>query len=90
MRMKYTAREQSAIYDVAAPKRPANVTVNADLLRRARELSVNLSQILEEALVDVVRQRAAEQWLAEHREAIDAYNRHVERNGAFGDRNRAF
>ena len=90
MRMKYTVREQSAIYDMAAPKRAANVTVNADLLRRARELEINLSQVLETALVDAVRARAAERWLSEHREAIEAYNRHVEHNGCFGDRLRTF
>lgn len=88
--MKYTAREQSAVYDLNAPKRAANVTINADLLRRARELEVNLSQTFEDALVEVVRERARARWLAQNRDAIDAYNRHVERHGAFGDRLRGF
>lgn len=38
--MKPAVRERSALYDVSAPKRAANVTVNADLLRRAHELDV--------------------------------------------------
>lgn len=88
--MKYTAREQSAVYDPNAPKRAANVTINADLLRRARELEVNLSQTFENALVEVVRERARARWLAQNRGAIDAYNRDVERHGAFGDRLRGF
>ena len=88
--MKYTVREQSAVYDVSAPKRPANVTVNADLLQRARALDINLSQTLESALVEAVAQKARERWLAENREAIDAYNRDVEKNGCFGDRFRSF
>ena len=87
--MKYTAREQSVVYDLGAPKRAANVTVNADLLRRARELNVNLSQVLETALVDVVRLKARASWQAENREAIEAYNRHVESHGCFGDGLRA-
>jgi antitoxin CcdA len=90
MRMKYTVREQSAVYDVGAPRRAANVTVNADLLRRARELDVNLSQTLETALIEAVRARARERWLAENREAIEAYNRHVDRHGTFGDKLRGF
>ena len=88
--MKRTVREQSAVYDVDAPKRAANVTVNADLLRRARELDVNLSRTLEQALIGVVRQRTRERWLAENREAIEAYNRQVESRGVFGDTLRGF
>lgn len=90
MRMTHTAREKSTVYDIGAPKRAANVTVNADLLRRARDLDLNLSQILEHALVEAVRKGARERWLDENRDAIDAYNRHVEQQGCFGDRLRAF
>jgi len=90
MRMKYTVREQAAVYDVSAPKRAANVTINSDLLRRARELGVNLSQTFEDVLVEVVRERARERWLEENRDAIDAYNRNVERHGTFGDKLRGF
>lgn len=90
MRMKHVVRERSVLYDVSAPKRPTNVTVNADLLRRARELDVNLSQTLESALVAEVKRCARERWLAENRAAIDAYNEDVERHGCFGDALRAF
>ncbi|HWS74870.1 MAG TPA: type II toxin-antitoxin system CcdA family antitoxin [Quisquiliibacterium sp.] len=88
--MEYTAREQAVIYDVTAPKRPANVTVNADLLRRARELGLNLSAILESALVQAVSTSAQARWRAENREAIASYNRLVERDGSFGDDLRSF
>ncbi|RPH62525.1 MAG: acetoacetyl-CoA synthase [Burkholderiales bacterium] len=90
MRMKHVIRERSALYDVSAPKRATNVTVNADLLRRARELDVNLSQTLESALVVEVSDRARQRWLAENRHAIEAYNRDVERNGCFADSLRSF
>ncbi|MDT3679981.1 MAG: type II toxin-antitoxin system CcdA family antitoxin [Burkholderiaceae bacterium] len=88
--MKHVVRERSVLYDVSAPKRATNVTVNADLLRRAREFDVNLSQTLEFALVAEVKRCARERWLAENRAAIDAYNEDVERNGCFGDPLRAF
>ena len=90
MRMKHVVRELSALYDVSAPKRATNVTVNADLLRRARELGINLSQTLESALVVEVSGRARQRWLVENRDAIDAYNRDVERNGCFADALRGF
>ena len=90
MRMPIDALKGSAVYDHAAPKRPTNVTVNADLLRRARELEVNLSQTLERALVQEVSERAGKRWLAENREAIDSYNRDIERNGCFADSLRNF
>ncbi len=90
MRMKYSIREQSVLYDVAAPRRATNVTVNTDLLRRARDLGVNLSQTLEQALVDVVRERARARWLEENRSAIDAYNSGVAQRGSFGDGLRGF
>lgn len=88
--MENTAREHSVIYDVTAPKRSANLTVNADLLRRARDLGLNVSAILEAALVEAVRAGAQERWRVENREAIAAYNRVVERDGCFGDGLRTF
>jgi antitoxin CcdA len=88
--MKHVVRERSVLYDVSAPRRPTNVTVNSDLLRRAREFDVNLSQTLEEALIAEVVRRAGERWLAENRDAIDAYNQDIERYGCFADSLRAF
>jgi antitoxin CcdA len=41
-------------------------------------------------LVDVVKQRQRERWLAENRDAIAAYNDHVEKHGAFSDGVRTF
>jgi antitoxin CcdA len=90
MRMAATAREHTIAYDRGAPKRAANVTVNGDLLRRARELEVNLSQTLENALIREVTQRERERWLSENRLAIEAYNREVESNGCFADLQRSF
>jgi antitoxin CcdA len=77
-------------YDHQAPKRPANLSINADLLAKARVLKINLSATLEQALVEVLRQRQREQWLAENQAAIDAYNQQVETEGVFSDGLRAF
>ena len=77
-------------YDTKASKKATNLSVNADLLNRARELDINLSATLEQALVEVLRQRQRERWLAENRGAIAAYNDHVEKYGDFSEGVRTF
>jgi antitoxin CcdA len=77
-------------YDTRAPKRPANLSVNGDLLNKARELDINLSATFELALVAALREKQRAQWLAENRTAIDAYNDHVEKHGVFSDGLRSF
>ncbi|MBN8280515.1 MAG: type II toxin-antitoxin system CcdA family antitoxin [Gammaproteobacteria bacterium] len=71
-------------------KRPTNVSISSELLDQARELDVNLSATLEQALTELVRRRRREQWVAENREAIAAYNSHVEESGVFSDGLRSF
>ena len=57
-------------------------------LRRA--LEINLSREFESHLENVVRQRRAEQWKRDNREAIEAYNRHIERDGLWNEEFRTF
>lgn len=78
------------LYDVAAPKKPANLSVNSDLLRKTRALNINLSATLERALREEIAKREAAQWVEENRAAIQSYNDAVERHGCFGDEFRAF
>ncbi len=74
-----------SLYDVDAPKRPTNLTVNADLLAQAKRLDLNVSAVLEAALAEVVRQKKRELWLAENAEAIGVYNEKVAEHGLFAD-----
>lgn len=78
------------LYDSQAPKKATNLSINSDLLGKARDLDINLSAALEQALAQLLRQRQQEQWLQENREAIAAYNRDVEEHGSFGDAVRGF
>ncbi len=64
-------------------KRATNVSINQGLLEEARALEINLSATLEKALEAEVRARKREKWLAENREAIAAYNAHIEEHGVF-------
>jgi antitoxin CcdA len=72
-------------YDTQGPKRAANLSINADLLRKARELDINLSATLEQALVEALRKRMRDQWVAENQAAIEVYNAHVDEQGVFSD-----
>ena len=78
------------IYDQKAPKKATNLSVNSDLLDKARELKINLSSIFEKALIDIVKERQKEKWLKENKSSIKAYNRYVENNGVFSNGLRIF
>ncbi len=77
-------------YDTRAPKRPANLSINGDLLAKARALDINLSATLEQALAVALREKQRDRWLAENKAAIAAYNDHVEKHGVFSDGLRGF
>lgn len=78
------------IYDHRAPKKPTNLSLNSDLLRKAKMLNINLSAAVEQALAEIVRNHQQEQWLAANQEAIDIYNQQVEQHGTFSDGLRRF
>jgi antitoxin CcdA len=69
-------------YDVNARKRALNVTVNEDLLEKARSLGVNVSALLEERLAEEVLlcQRQAFERQAE--KAATAWNDLHDRHGS--------
>ena len=73
-----------------APKRAANLTLNAKALELARELGMNVSQTLDTLLQQEVRRRYREKWQAANQQAIAPYNERVKRDGVFGDSVRSF
>jgi len=77
-------------YDPYAPKRAANLSVNGDLLSKAKDMNINLSATLEQGLAEALKSKQRERWLAENRAAIEAYNQHVEKHGVFSDGIRSF
>jgi antitoxin CcdA len=78
------------IYDSSAPKKPTNVSINSELLRKAKEFEINLSATLEQALVEKVKQRQQELWLSANKSAIDEYNQYTEQNSNLNDPQRSF
>jgi Post-segregation antitoxin (ccd killing mechanism protein) encoded by the F plasmid len=71
-------------------KAATNLSVRDDLVRRAKALGLNLSEILETALEAAVRAAERSAWEAENRDAIDAYNERVAEHGVFSDDWRKF
>jgi len=71
-------------------KKAANLSVDEQLLQRARRLKLNLSQVLEAGLAEAIRRQEREDWLKKNRAALEAYNEHVEKHGVFGDGLRSF
>ncbi len=78
------------IFNPAAPKKSANLSINADLLQQAKQLNINLSQTLELHLAEIIRQAQRRLWLAENQSALDEYNRRIEKHGTFSDGLRMF
>lgn len=77
-------------FDPSAPKKSANLSINADLLAQAKLLNINLSQTLEQHLAEVVRQAQSERWLAENSAALETYNQRIEARGTFSHGLRKF
>jgi len=79
-----------ACYNIDAPKKPTNLTINSDLLNQAKSLNINISSVLESALADKVRQKKQAEWLEENKISISLYNNHIDNFGIFSDDLRTF
>jgi antitoxin CcdA len=71
-------------------KKPTNVSINSELLLKAKQLKINLSAILEVALIETINAKQREMWKLENETAIEAYNQMVENTGVFSDELRNF
>lgn len=78
------------LYDLEAPKKPTNLSVNSDLLEKCRAMNINLSATLETALKQKLAESASDAWAQMNRNEISAYNEFVEEQGCFGDEFREF
>ena len=64
-----------------SPKRPVNLSINARTLELAKELGMNISQTVDTLLADEVKRRYWEQWNERNKDAIDAYNARIAKEG---------
>jgi antitoxin CcdA len=71
-------------------RRPTNVTLPVELVAEAKALNINVSQACERGLARSVAEARRTRWLEDNKEAIEAYNAMVERDGLPLDEFRQF
>jgi antitoxin CcdA len=67
------------------PKRAVNLTIDAEILAAAKAQGINLSQTLEDELRKRTQKAREAKFREESREAIESFNRFIEKNGIFGE-----
>jgi len=78
------------LFDRNAPKKPTNLTVNSDLLSKAKDLKINISAVLENALAETLIDQKRKQWAKDNAQSIDNYNEAIQSFGVFSDSLRSF
>jgi antitoxin CcdA len=74
-------------YDQEARKRPVNLTLNEELVVQARELTTNLSGVVESLLTDFVENERRKRVAKTHatKATIATWNEFNEKFGSFSD-----
>ena len=62
-------------------RKPTNLSLDAGIVRAARELDINISRACEQGLATEIARERRRRWLEENREAITASNAYVEQHG---------
>jgi len=78
------------VYDHNATKKATNLSINSDLLSKAKTLKINLSATLELALENELRISEREKWQKNNKRAIEVLNNLADKNGLFSDSYRSF
>jgi len=73
------------LYNYSATKKSTNLSINSDLLTKARGLKLNLSATLEAALAEEIRKEERAQWLKKNKNAIATSNKLTDAKGLFTD-----
>ena len=71
-------------------KKSVNVSLSPEVLEHARQLNINLSAVLTEALMEKYRENKRAEWLQDNTSSIEAVNQWVDENGSFSDFQRSF
>lgn len=90
--MASAAVEKRKFGTVAPPRTEmVEVRLDAELLEAARELGLDVDEVLDRGLRDAVgKERRAREWYEENKAAIDSHNAWVEKHGLILDRYRQF
>ncbi len=80
----------TAIYNKEAKKKATNISINSELLEKAKKYKINISANVEKTLEELIKQYEIQNWEKENKEAIDSYNQRISENGLFSDKLRSF
>ncbi|MCB9097635.1 MAG: type II toxin-antitoxin system CcdA family antitoxin [Arcobacter sp.] len=80
----------TAIYNKDAKKKATNISINSELLEKAKKYKINISANVEKTLEELIRQYEIQNWEKENKEAIESYNERIAKNGVFSDGLRSF
>ena len=72
------------------PKKSVNLSIDAELAAEAKAAGTNMSALLEKALRAELKAGREAKWREENREAIEASNAELERNGLWCDKYRVW
>jgi antitoxin CcdA len=72
-------------YDRHAPRRAVNLTANSDLVNRVRAECGNLSQLLEQTMINYLAERELIRWKEQNRAAFDSYNVMIAERGTLSE-----
>lgn len=73
------------VYNKEAKKRNTNLSINSDLLQKAKDNNINLSSTLEKTLENKLRDKEIQKWQDLNKDAIESYNQAIEKRGLFGN-----
>lgn len=62
-------------------RRPVNLTIREDILKDARDLNLNASKAAEQGIAQAIKEAREYAWLNENKEAIEAHNNRIAKNG---------
>ena len=69
----------------AARKKSVNLSIDAALAAEAKEFGTNMSALLEKALQNELRAQRELKWREQNKSAMDAYDKHIEKDGLWLD-----
>jgi antitoxin CcdA len=90
MRKARSTRKPSSVRSRTRRKTPTNLSLRTDLVRRAKALELNISEVVEAALEAAIRELELAEWTEANQAAIAGYNAFIAEHGLFGDDQRLF
>ena len=72
------------------PRKSTSLSLDADLIARAKDAGVNLSRAAEAGIEQDVRRAEAELWKDENKAAFETYDKFVEEHGILLSKHRMF